>query len=392
MIGFKTNFLSRKQAEALATKYGTPLFVYSRDVLTRQVQAITRVPAPHGLTVRYAMKANPHPEILGALRGQGIKIDASSGYEAEVALKSGYNPEDILITSQQLPGNLKTLIHKGVQYNATSLHQLDAYGKMAPGTSVGIRLNPGIGSGHSTKTTTGGLGSSFGIWYEYIPEILKLAKRYDLTVERLHTHIGSGTDSAVWQEAAASSLRHVRQFPEVTIIDLGGGFKVARMDDEEGTDVIQISEIIADELKSFERQTGRRLHLELEPGTFLAANAGILLSRVEDIVDTGAKGYNFIKLNTGLNDILRPSLYGAQHPIIVLSDSQKTSDYIVVGHNCESGDLLTPASSEPETLAARKLNQAQIGDLVLIGGAGAYCASMAAHGYNSYPLTKEVLV
>lgn len=392
MNNFKTNFLAQKQAVSLAADYGTPLFVYSRDKLVEQAKTMLRVPAPYGLTVRYAMKANPDPGILAIFRRQGISIDASSGYEAELTLKNGFKAADILITSQQLPHNLKELVGRGVRFNATSLHQLEEYGKIAPNTSVGVRLNPGIGSGHSTKTTTGGLASSFGIWYEYIPQIHEIVKKYKLTVERIHTHIGSGTDPDVWQSAAKTSLEHVKQFPDVRTVDLGGGFKVGRLDNEQGTDVIKIGRAIAGELKGFYETTNRKLHLELEPGTFLVANAGILLSKVEDIVDTGSKGYDFLKLNTGMNDILRPSLYGAQHPVAVLGNSQETKAYVVVGHNCESGDLLTPAPGEPEVLAPRRLNKAKIGDLVLIGGAGAYCAGMAAHGYNSYPVTKSVIV
>lgn len=392
MITFKTNFLNQSQAEALANEHGTPLFVYSRAKLIEQAATMLKVPTQYGLTARYAMKANPHPQILHIFKEHGIKIDASSGYEAELALQHGSKPADILITSQQLPKDLKSLVDKGVKFNATSLHQLEEYGKIAPGTKISVRLNPGIGSGHSAKTMTGGLTSSFGIWYEYIPQILKLAQRYNLTVERLHTHIGSGSNPKIWQEAASSSIKHIMKFPDVTIFDLGGGFKVGRMDNEESTDVIKIGQVIADELRAFQRKTGRKLHLELEPGTFLVANAGILLSRVEDIVDTGARGYKFLKLDTGMNDILRPSLYGAQHPIAVINDSKVIKEYVVVGHNCESGDLLTPAPGEPEVLAERQLSKAAVGDLVLIGGAGAYCASLAAHGYNSYPATQEVVI
>jgi diaminopimelate decarboxylase len=153
-----------------------------------------------------------------------------------------------------------------------------------------------------------------------------------------------------------------------------------------------IGQVIADELTLFKSETGRELALELEPGTFMVANAGVLLSTVEDIVDTGADGFTFLKLDTGMNDILRPSLYGAQHPIGLLNTSSEQHDYVVVGHNCESGDLLTPAPGDPETLGPRTLNKANIGDLVAIGGTGAYCASMAAHGYNSFPSAHEVLI
>jgi diaminopimelate decarboxylase len=93
-----------------------------------------------------------------------------------------------------------------------------------------------------------------------------------------------------------------------------------------------------------------------------------------------------------MNDILRPTLYGAQHPMDIIPASDETQEYVVVGHNCESGDLLTPAPGDPETLAPRILPKAEVGDLLLIGGTGAYCASMAAHSYNGFPSAKEILL
>lgn len=389
---FQTNFLSTDQAKELVARHGTPLYVYSKAKLQAQAQAMLGVAAPHGLTIRYAMKANPHPEILRVLREQGVKIDASSGYEAATAIAAGYAADDILLTSQQLAHNLQELVEQGVHFNATSLRQLETYGQAFPGTKVSVRINPGVGSGHSAKVTVGGAGSSFGIWHEYIPQVLELAKRYNLTIERLHTHIGAGTDPAVWRRAAQISLELIDQFPEATTINLGGGFKVARMDDEHGTHIDEVEAAILAELGDFQRTGGRELHLELEPGTFMVANVGILVARVDDIVDTGPEGYNFLKLDTGMNDILRPSFYGAQHPIALLADTTEEVDYVVVGHNCESADLLTPAPGESELLRPRRLPRAQVGDLVLIGGAGAYCAAMAAQGYNGFPSAQEVLV
>lgn len=389
---FKTNFLSDEQVRALAAEHGTPLFVYSREKLQEQAETMLSIAAPHGLSVSYAMKANPHPEILQLFRAAGLNIDASSGYEAEAALSSGFKPEQILLTSQQLAHNLQELVERGVQFNATSLRQLEAYGKLFPNTSVSVRINPGIGSGHSAKVTVGGPASSFGIWHEYVPRIHEVAKTYRLTIKRMHTHIGAGTDPLVWQEAARISLELIKNFPDAEIINLGGGFKVARMDDEYGADMAEIGSAIARELQQFATATGRKLKLELEPGTLLVANTGILLATVDDIVDTGPEGYNFLKLNTGMNDILRPAMYGSQQPIAVIADRPDTQDYIVVGHNCESADLLTPTPGNPEIIMTRTLTKAEIGDLVLIGGAGAYCASMAAHGYNSFPDAKNVLI
>ena len=119
-----------------------------------------------------------------------------------------------------------------------------------------------------------------------------------------------------------------------------------------------------------------------------------MLAKVQDICDTGEGGYKFLKLDTGMTDILRPSLYGAQHPICILQKSPDPAEeeYIVSGHCCESGDILTPAAGDPEGLSPRKMRRARIGDFCAIGGAGAYCASMCAQNYNSYPASPEVML
>lgn len=389
---FKTNFLSNDQASALAKEHGTPLFVYSRAKLQDQARVMLNAGAPYGLNVYYAMKANPHPEILKVLQEAGLGIDASSGYEAEQALAAGYKPTQIVLTSQQLAHNLESLVGAGVQFNATSLRQLDTYGQLFPGSEVSVRINPGIGSGHSVKVNVGGPTSSFGIWHEYIPKVHELLKRYDLKVKRMHTHIGSGSDPQVWQEAARISLELIKNFPQAEIINLGGGFKIARVPEEHGADMTEIGKIIAGELTHFADTTGRQLKLELEPGHFMVGNGAILIATIDDIVDTGPDGYNFIKLDTGMNDFMRPAMYGSQHPIAVLNNNSQQQDYVIVGHNCESADLLTPAPGDPEVLMPRTLNQAQIGDLVLIGGVGGYSASMSATGYNGFPSAKEVFI
>ena len=175
---------------------------------------------------------------------------------------------------------------------------------------------------------------------------------------------------------------------------MGGGFKVARVDGEKSTNLQQIGKPVAELIKTFAERTGRELAFEIEPGTFLTANCAVLLSKVQDMCDTGKDGYKFLKLDTGMTDILRPSIYGAQHPITILSEnpSEETEKYIVAGHCCESGDILTPAPADPERLLPRLMRKAKIGDLCVIGGAGAYCSSMSTINYNSYPAIAEVML
>jgi diaminopimelate decarboxylase len=376
----------------LARQHGTPLFVYFCEEINRQTDQLLALDMPYGYTPRYAMKANPHPEIVKHIVSRGVGVDASSSYEAEQAIQFGVPPDQIALTSQQSAHNLKELVEQGVTYHATSLHQLELYGRVFPNTTVGVRINPGVGSGHSQKTNVGGPTSSFGIWHDYIDDIKAITKRYNLTINKVHTHVGSGTDLAIWKEAVDLSLVATQQFEDCAIINLGGGFKVARMPDEVPTPIDEVASVISQRIKQFKQKTGTELHVELEPGGFLVAGAGVLLAEIDDIVDTGEGGYTFIKLNTGMNDILRPSLYAAQHRIEVLTDRNNTKEYAVVGHNCESGDLLTPAIGDPETIATRELTEAQIGDIVAVGDVGAYCASMAAHGYNGFPSAKEVVV
>lgn len=389
---FATNFLSADEARELIAIYGAPLYVYSKQKLLEQAKQALAVPGPYGLTARYAMKANSHPEVLRTLKNAGIKIDASSCYEARYAMEQGFAPADILLTSQQLAEDLVELVGEGVQYTACSLRQLETFGETFPNHKVSVRINPGMGSGHSRKVNTGGVTSSFGIWHEYIPQIKEIATRNNLLIERVHTHIGSGTDLSIWTETTDATLEIVEQFPDATIVNVGGGFKVGRMDNETSTDLLMVGELLRQKLLAFNGKTGRKLRLEIEPGTFMVANAGLIVAEIDDIIDTGKHGYKFIKLNTGMTELLRPSLYGAQHPIAILNDSEETEDYVVVGHCCESGDLLTPDAKDPEKIAERTLPRANIGDAVLIGGCGAYCASMAAHGYNSFPRAAEVLL
>lgn len=386
-------FLTPKQAQDIAQNSGTPVFVYHEATLIDRAHKALSFKAPFGLTVRYAMKANPLAAILRIFNSLQIHIDASSGFEAHRAISSGIPADHIMITSQQLPDDLKELVELGVLFNATSIHQLETYGKLFPGTPVSVRINPSIGSGHNRKVETGGPTSSFGIWFEDIAKCQKIASRYMLTINKIHTHIGAGSDPKIWHEAARLTLELVEHFPDVTTLNLGGGLKVARISSESDTNIEAVSQPISDLLLNFERQTKRKLHLEIEPGTYLVTNACSLISKVIDQTQTGISGYSFLKLNIGLTEIMRPSLYAAQHSIIVVNDQPRMPrDYVVVGHTCESGDLLTTDILQPDVPSARTLQTANIGDVVVIEGVGSYCSTMCAKGYNSFPECPEVLL
>ncbi len=389
------SFLSRQQIREIQNTFGTPVFVYDQAMLEKQAARALNFPNAYGVTARYAMKACPNSAVIRILNRVGLHIDASSGFEARRAMQAGVPPQHIQITAQQLPEDLNDLLDKEILFNACSLHQLRSYGKIKPKSDISIRVNPGLGSGHSQRTNVGGPSASFGIWHEHLDEILTTANNFDLRITGLHTHIGSGSDPEVWQKCAQLTLNVAAHLPEVTRVSLGGGYKVGRMLGEHSTDLEKAGQPIVAEFERFAKDHGRKLHLEIEPGTFFVANAGALITSVIDIVDTGEQGYRFLKVDSGMTELLRPSLYGAQHPIVIVPQKEQdrdTANYLIAGHCCESGDILTPSPDNPEGLQPRKLLEAAIGDAMFIGGSGAYCAGMAAKNYNSFPEAPEVIL
>jgi len=385
-------FLTAERAAQVRERFGTPCYVYERATLETAAREALAAPAPFGLTVRYAMKANPSRGVLTLFRDLGLHVDASSDFEVERALRAGFRPDAVQLTSQMPSRRLAEHVARGVRFNACSLHQLAEFGRVASGHEVSVRMNPGLGTGSTNRTNTGGPASSFGIWHEYLGEVKAVAARHGLTITRLHTHVGSGTDPEVWNRCARMTLDLAAELPEVGAVNLGGGFKVGRMPEEPSVDLADVGAHVRRELEEFRRRHGRALGLEIEPGTYLVALAGAVVATCTDVVDTGREGYLFAKLDTGMPEIARPSLYGAQHPIDVLATARDTAAVVFVGPCCESGDILTPAPGDPEALAPRWVPRPRIGDLVVVGGAGAYCAAMATINYNSYPQAPEVML
>jgi diaminopimelate decarboxylase len=397
--------------ECVSVAGGTPLYAYSLDKLRDAADACLAFPNAYGLTVRYAMKALPNVAILQFFQSKQIHIDASSGYEVRRAVAAGIDPTHISLSTQELPHDFMDFLQLGVKINACSISQLERIGLAATqNTKIGIRINPGVGSGgfsgsttQFSKTNVGGPSSSFGIWYELMQDgtVTDIVQKYNLIVERIHTHIGSGSDPIIWQQVATKSLSFCSMFDTVHTLNLGGGYKVGRNAGEPTTNLQEIGRPVTQAFEQFAKDNdGRQLHLEIEPGTYLVAMAGALITTVQDkVVTTGPSGHTFLKLNAGMTDVLRPSLYGAVHPMTVLPQSGLEQDIgtsqesvVVVGHCCESGDLMTPSPGAPEELAERLLRTATIGDLLIMDGSGAYCSGMSAKHYNSFPEAPEVLV
>eukprot|EP00584_Thalassiosira_punctigera_P007886 CAMPEP_0172536666 /NCGR_PEP_ID=MMETSP1067-20121228/8402_1 /TAXON_ID=265564 ORGANISM="Thalassiosira punctigera, Strain Tpunct2005C2" /NCGR_SAMPLE_ID=MMETSP1067 /ASSEMBLY_ACC=CAM_ASM_000444 /LENGTH=487 /DNA_ID=CAMNT_0013321795 /DNA_START=249 /DNA_END=1712 /DNA_ORIENTATION=+ len=410
-----SNFLTPELARScIDAASGTPLYAYSLETLAKSADDVLAFPNAYGLTVRYAMKASPNGSILKYFSSRGICIDASSGFEVRRAMDMGIPAENISLSSQELPLDFEELVKMGVKINACSVSQLERFGQAFSNCSqkVGIRVNPGVGSGGFSSSTTGfsktnvgGPSSSFGIWHGLVTDgtVPAIVEKYGLEPERIHTHIGSGSDPDIWQSVAKNSLSFCAIWDTITTLNLGGGYKVGRNPGEMTTDLGEIGAPVKEAFVEFAKEHGRELRLEIEPGTYLVANAGALVTKIQDKVSTksptGEDGHIFLKMDAGMTDVLRPSLYGAIHPITILPASGESGDVgtstesvVVVGHCCESGDLMTPKPGEPEALEERILRMAEIGDIAIMDGSGAYCAGMSTKNYNSFPEAPEVLV
>ncbi len=213
------------------------------------------------------------------------------------------------------------------------------------------------------------------------------------TTFTFNTHVGSGSDWKIWEKAASMTLGITGQLPDVTIVNLGGGYKIDRMNAEKSIDLQSVFSVIKKDFETFAHDTGRELFLEIEPGTYLSANSCLLLTNVNDIADTGPHGYHFIKTDASMTELLRPMIYGARHPIRLLKkNGARLRHYAVVGFCCESGDIFTVKEGDPEAVDTVALPEAQINDTLAIMGAGAYGIAMSAKNYNSRPICAEVLI
>ncbi|MFE7316214.1 diaminopimelate decarboxylase [Streptomyces sp. NPDC057555] len=391
-------FLSPAEVRHVAETFGTPAFVYDEERIRAGVAQLQQLPSAYGHTIRYSLKASPSAAVIRIFDSMGVEFDASSVWEVIRAVRAGVAPEKILMTAQEADfgsTELPELIRQGLKFDAGSLQQLAEYGQAFPGTEVSVRINPGFGSGLVRRLTSGGPDSSFGIWHEQVAEVKALVERYSLTVVRLHVHIGSGHHADVLLPAARRLLEIAKDFADVHVVDLGGGYRLTVMADDPEYDHSEWAEELASDLRLFQEETGRELHMEMEPGTFLVANAGAIVAKVIDVVSTGDEGRRFVKINAGLTEILRPSYYGSPHPVVAVTRKGELPPEgpltCVAGHCCIAGDMLTTRPGSVEELSPVRLGEVTPGDYLVIERSGGYCASMSMKNFNSYPEAPEVL-
>ena len=310
-------------------------------------------------------------------------MDCSSINEVLLALRAGFTPDQILYTSSNIAfAEIEAAQGYGVSINIDSISNLEKFGKkFGHSYPVGIRLRPNIMAGGNLKISTGHQDSKFGIPLEQIDQVVRVMKDTRVCVNALHIHTGSEIkDVEVFAKGIEVLFDIAGNFPDLEIIDLGGGFKVAYREGEAVTDIERLGQKVAEEFDMFEKKTGKRLKVWFEPGKFLVSEAGYFITRVNVLKESATAV--FAGVDSGLNHFIRPMFYGAYHIIENLSNPHgPLRTYNVVGNICETD---TFAENRP-------LPQINEGDLLMFRNAGAYGFEMSSN-YNARFKPAEVLV
>ena len=379
--------------EALAEAVGTPAYVYSTATLTRHYRLLADAVAAHPpalgeALIAFAVKANSNLSVLATLARLGCGADTVSEGEIRRALKAGVPANRIVFSGVgKTDAELAFAIEAGVrQINIESAVELDRLIAVAASKGaapeIALRVNPKIGAGGHARITTGGATDKFGVPADEAKALYARASQSPhVTPVGLACHIGSQITTLEPLEAAFRALRTMTlelraAGLSVTRLDLGGGLGVPYHGQ---SDLPSIEAYVAMTAGVLE---GLDVEAAFEPGRLLAANAGVLLSRVIH-VNERADGRRFLVLDAGMNDLMRPALYDAFHDLVPVRPREgEPRLYDLVGPICESTDIFA---------RDRMLPPMQAGDLVAFMGAGAYGAVLASE-YNSRPLVPEVLV
>jgi diaminopimelate decarboxylase len=377
----------------LARDFGTPTYVYEAAQIERRIADLAAFDV-----IRFAQKANSNLAVLDLCRRHGVLLDAVSAGEIQRALLAGYSaqgdPPPIVFTADVFDrDSLELVLEHGIAVNCGSPDMIDQYGERVAGAGaeIALRVNPGFGHGHSRKTNTGGEGSKHGIWWEDVGEALARAQRHGLRVGTLHMHIGSGVDLEHLALVASAMERCAGEVGAgVHTISTGGGLPVPYRPGDPRLDVGRHFAIWDAARRRLEGRFGHRVRLEIEPGRYLVAEAGYLITEIRAVKRMGAN--TFYLVDAGFNTLARPVLYGAYHPMSLAPQDttpRAERDVVVGGPLCESGDIFT--QEEGGVVRTERLPEAKVGEWLVIERAGAYGFVMSSN-YNGKPLPAEVLV
>lgn len=355
------------------------LYVYDLDTVRQRAEAIAGL--QHLDRAFYAMKANGHPDILRTAVTAGMGIECVSVFEVEAAMKAApeLTPDRILFTPNfAARSEYQTALELGIHLTLDGLHPLRQWPELFDGASLTLRINPQRPEGHHKHVRTAGPEAKFGLHADELDAAIELAAAAGATITGLHVHSGSGiSDPEHWRRVGIFLTETAQRLPDVKVLDLGGGLGVDEASGPRRIDTGALDDMLG-ELKS----AWPAYEFWLEPGRFIVAEAGVLLARVNQVKST--PDANFIGINTGMNSLIRPALYGARHEIVNLTRFEEPADLIadIVGPICESSDKLG---------AQRLLPVTHEGDIMLIGNGGAYGRVMAS-SYNMRAPAREAVI
>ncbi|MFC0180427.1 diaminopimelate decarboxylase [Thorsellia kenyensis] len=380
----------------------SPYWIYDFDTIREQIKKLRQFDV-----IRFAQKANSNIHTLKLMNAEKVCVDAVSEGEILRALKAGYSnlakADSIVFTADVInQSTLELVIKHHIPVNTGSIDMLQQLGTLSPGHPVWLRINPGFGHGHSQKTNTGGENSKHGIWHADLLLALELLKKYNLKLLGLHMHIGSGVDYEHLKSVCDAMIAQARIVKsaghDLLAISAGGGLSIPYKEGDATIDTDNYFKLWDTARKTIETELGHKVTLEIEPGRFLVAQSGILVSKIHATKFMGC--HKFVLVDAGFNDLMRPAMYGSYHAISIIKANSQQTDWfegnandliptVVAGPLCESGDVFT--QKEGGVVEQRLLPTADVNDYLVFHDAGAYGASMSSN-YNSRPLIAEYAI
>ena len=367
----------------LTETFGSPLYVYDGATIKRKVGELQHAFAGINMKIKYACKANTNLAVLRLMREIGVELDVVSPGEFEMGRLAGYEGNQITFTPSGVPFHeVKAAVEAGALVNVDSIPLLEWFGQTYGNTKPClIRIKPNVAAGGNIKIMTAHSDSKFGISVLLLDQILEVVKKYDIKIIGLHQHTGSDIkDAEPFLQVADILFETAKHFPDLEIIDLGGGFKVSYLPGDAITDMELLGNKISERFKKFCFEYGRELQLWFEPGKFLVSESGYLLVTATVVKEDPAR--NFVHVDSGLNHLIRPMMYGSYHHILNTSNPNGEEKlYNVVGYICETDTFATD----------RNLPEVHAGDTLAFLNAGAYGFTMSSN-YNARLRPAEVLV
>ncbi len=364
-------------------EHGAPVYVYDAQKIVDNYHRLKNAFKGVDVKIKYACKALSNINVLKLLKNEGSGLDTVSIEEAQIGLKAGFSPSEILFTPNSVGfDEIKQAAEMGLTINIDELGTLEQFGASF-GSKIPccIRLNPHIMAGGNSHISVGHIDSKFGISIYQVPHIKRIVQHYKIKVNGLHMHTGSDIlDADVFLRGANLLYDAAKEFKDLEFMDFGSGFKVKYKEGDYTTDIEDIGKKISESFKNFCKSYGRKLELWFEPGKFIVSEAGYFLVQVNVVKQTTSTV--FAGVNSGQNHLLRPMLYDAYHHITNISNPKGSERiYSVVGYICESDTLGYD----------RRLKEVRIGDILAIQNAGAYAFSMSSN-YNSRLRPAEVMI